>query len=647
MGGEKGATASGRRRVYLAMASVDEARGRVEQALAALPRLAEERVPVREALGRVTAGPVLAPASSPHYSASAMDGYALRSDLTAAATEASPVRLRVPDEARPVNTGEPLPEGLDAVAMIEDVLELGGKEIELLAAVAPWQNVRLLGEDMVASELAVPAGRRIGAVELGALVAAQVREVSVVRRPRVAILPTGTEVVVGDAAPAVGQVVDYDSPMLAALVEEWGGVAEVRPPTPDDPTALRAALLEAARSADLVAAIAGSSAGTADHVPNLIEGLGELVVHGLRLSPGKPAALGLVEGTPVIGVPGYSVAAWTAFDLLAKPIVHHLLGEVTPGRPRVEAVVRRKVPSRSGSLELLRVALGRVGGVLVAVPLKRGSGAVSSLVQADGLAEVPEMAEGLDPGSTVRVELLRPMAEVERTVLVVGSHDIALDLLASHLQRRPARVRLASAHVGSMGGLRAIAAGEAHLAGVHLLDPTDGSYNVSYVRRVLGDRPVALVNLVHREVGLMVRRGNPKGIASVRDLARDDVVMINRQRGAGTRVLLDHLLGQEGLDGTALKGYGREVTTHTMVAAAVAGGAADAGLGIRAAAEALGVGFVPVTTERYDLAIPAEHRDHPGVREVLAVVGDEAYRAAVLALGGYDLRDAGRVLLES
>jgi putative molybdopterin biosynthesis protein len=429
-------------------------------------------------------------------------------------------------------------------------------------------------------------------------------------------------------------------------VTEWGGVATTEPPVPDEPDALKAALLRCAAEHDFVALIAGSSAGTEDYVPGLIEELGELLVHGVRLAPGKPTALGIVEGTPVIGVPGYPMAAWMAFDLFAKPIIFRLQGLPEPRRPLTSASFRRKVPSKPGTREYVRVNVGRVGEDLVAVPLKRGSGVLSSLVQARGLAIIPEMDEGIDEDVPVEVELLVPPEEVERTILAVGSHDIALDLLASQLAETPDAHRLASAHVGSMGGLRALAHGEAHLAGTHLLDPDTEEYNVPYIQRILRDLPLRLINLAYREVGLMVPPGNPKAIGAMQDLARDDVVMINRQRGAGTRVLLDYLFDKAGIDPAAIAGYEREVTTHTMVAAAVSGGAADVGLGIRAAARAMGVDFVSLASERYDLAIPGEHLEHPGVLELLETARSDRFRAAVTALGGYDLRDAGKVMYE-
>lgn len=635
-----------KRRVYLRMLTVDEARAKLIEGLAAVRECETEIVPTTEALGRVTAEPVFARGSSPHYCAAAMDGFAVQSKLTARANETHPVAIPIPQGAVPINTGDMMPEGFDAVVMIEDVHQPDPHAIEIRAAVSPWQHVRLLGEDIVATELVVPPRRRLTPADVGALIASQVWEVPVVRRPRVVFLPTGSEVIRPGNAVRPGEVIDYNSYMLASLIEEWGGVATIEPPTPDDPTALRNALMRGVAEYDLVAFIAGSSAGSHDFVPNLIEELGDLLCHGVRLAPGKPTAIGVVDGTPVLGVPGYSVAAWTAFDLFAKPIVAWLQGLTEQRRPTIEARVRQKVPSKAGTREYLRVRVGRVGSEVVAIPLKRGAGTISSLVQADGLAIVPDMDEGLDPSATVEVELLVPAAAVERTILVVGSHDLALDLLECHLSGNPEGIRLASVHVGSMGGLRALAQREAHLAGTHLLDPATEEYNVPYIKRILPEMHLKLINLAYREVGLMVLPGNPKGILGLNDLAREDVVIINRQRGAGTRILLDHLLRRNGLEPGAIRGYEREVTTHTMVAAAIVGGTADTGLGIRAAAKALGLEFVPIASERYDLAIPQEHFNHPGVQQILQTVRSEPFRRAVLELGGYDLSHSGSLMYE-
>lgn len=614
--------------------------------------LAGEAVPSPEAAGRALAEAVFARTSAPHYHASAMDGYAVRAAATFGAGETRPARLSVGREAFPVDTGDPLPTGTDAVIMIEDVQPVGPEGddgrpafIEVAAAATPWQHVRSLGEDIVATELVLPANHVVRAMDIGALLAAGVTEVKVRRRPRVALIPTGTEIVdpfspsAGSLKP--GDILESNSYVQATLVREWGGEPVRRPVVPDRREAIQAALNEALETADVVVLNAGSSAGSEDFSAWAVGQLGRVLVHGVAMKPGRPVILGVAQGRPVVGVPGYPVSSYIAFDLFVKPLVFALQGRPLPADQKEKASISRRVMSTSGAVEFLRVKLGRVGERLVVTPIARGAGVTMSLVRADGVVRIPPLVEGLAEGDEVEVELWRDRAEIEGTIVAIGSHDLCLDLLADFLRRRHPELNLSSAHAGSFGGLMALRRGEAHLAGVHLLDEETGGYNVSAIRKYLPGRPVHLVHLVRRDQGFLVAPGNPKGIKGFADLARPDVRFVNRQRGAGTRVLLDYHLKLEGIDPRSIDGYEREEFTHLTVAAAVASGAVDTGLGILAAARALGLDFVPVTREDYDLAIPAEHRHLEPVRKLLAVVASDEFRSAVAALGGYDPSPSG------
>ena len=630
-------------RVYLTDLPLEEAYARWNAALRArglLQPLPAESVPVTEACGRVTAEPVAAARSVPHYHAAAMDGIAVRAAETFRASETTPVRLPR-DRYVPVNTGDPMPEGTDAVIMIEDVHEINGLA-EILASAAPWQHVRPAGEDIVATELLLPSNHRVDPLDVGALVAAGVQTVNVRRRPVVHFIPTGNEIVdpSGDLRP--GQIPEFNTAMLMPEVQEWGGVPVRHPIARDAPDALAAALRQAS-PCDLLVTIAGASSGARDYTAETFSRLGEVAVHGVAIRPGKPAVLGIVDGRPAIGLPGYPVSAMLVFDLFARPVVYALLGLAPPVRERLRATVVRKVHSTAGVDEFVRVMVGRVGGRTVAAPLARGAGLMTSLVRADGWLVIPRTSEGIEAGTEVDVELRRPAAAIASTVMVVGSHDVALDVLADFLRRADPTSRLASAHVGSLGGLLALRRGEAHMAGVHLLDEDTGEYNISYVRRYLPGTPTALVTLAQRDQGLLVARGNPKHIRGITDLAGAGVRFVNRQRGAGTRVLLDYELRRAGLAPQQLQGYEREVYTHMAVAVTVATGAADCGLGILAAARALGLDFVPVIRERFDLAIPEEHMESRLVRQVLAVLDVPEFRRAVASLGGYDLSLTGTV----
>lgn len=642
-----------RRRYYLEDRALDDAVTRFEAAIeraGGLRPLDGESISLAEARGRVTAGPVWAARSAPHYHAAAMDGIAVRAVDTAGATESTPLTLTVGSQAIWVDTGDPMPPEADAVVMAEHVQTIDDATVEIDASVAPWQHVRPMGEDIVATELVIPEGVHLRPVDLGALAAAGHATVVVRRRPRVAIIPTGTELVTAEAAATreaagqpvrPGEIIEFNSLILAGLIEEWGGLATRLPPVPDRQDLLRAAVAGALADHDVIVVNAGSSAGSEDYTATVLAELGEVAVHGAAIRPGHPVILGAVSGKPALGLPGYPVSAALTAELFLRPLLYRLQGLTPPARPELRATISRKLLSPIGEDEFVRVTLGRVDGRLIATPLTRGAGVVMSLVRADGIARIPRFSEGLHAGAEVVVELLREPAEIEQTLVAIGSHDLALDLLANHLRRVGAGRRLSSANVGSLGGLMALQRRDAHIAGTHLLDEETGEYNLSYVRRLLPDQEIVLVHLAYREQGFLVAPGNPLGLRGLRDLARPGVRFVNRQRGSGTRVLLDYHLRHESLDPGAIAGYTREEFTHMAVAAAVLSGAASVGLGISAAARALGLDFVPLFSERYDLAIPRRHWESELLTPLRAALADPVYRADVAALGGYDVRLMG------
>jgi putative molybdopterin biosynthesis protein len=661
------------RRRYLEDQPMDRAWARFVEALeeAGLwTQLPGETIPLGEALGRVTAEPVWAWVSVPHYHASAMDGYAIRAEDTKGASESSPLTFTLigaganPDQVeRPLmacNTGHVLPAWANAVIMVEHVQPgAGADELIVRAPVAPWQHVRPMGEDMVATELVLPANHTLRPVDLGAIGSSGHRDVSVRRRPRVAILPTGSELISLDDAPpgrpAPGQIVETNSLILAAQVESWGGAATRFPIIPDDYGALIEAVREAAAGHDLVLINAGSSAGSEDYTVHAVAELGEVLVHGIAVRPGHPVIFGLIdvetEGgdarrVPAIGVPGYPVSAALTGELFVEPLLSRWLGRLPlhQSDPTLEATISRKVASPPGDDDFLRVTVGQVGGRTIASPLSRGAGVISSLVRADGLVQIPRFSEGLQAGDRVTVHLYRRPREIEQTILAVGSHDVALDVLAQFVAERAPGRRLVSANVGSLGGLVALRRGESHLGGSHLLDPETGEYNWRYVEQYLGGMDVRLVTLVRREQGLMVPRGNPQGIEGIDSLAREDVTTINRQRGAGTRLLLDYQLEQHGIAPGQVTGYDREEITHLAVAAAIASGTAGCGLGVRAAASALELDFIPVGWERFDLVIPVVYFEDELLAPLLSLLNDSEFQEAVMALPGYDVSLMGHIV---
>lgn len=666
-----------KRHIYLEDIPLDEAWAAFKTALQTeglWQTFPAETVPLSQANGRITAEAVFAKISSPHYHASAMDGYAVRAQDTHGATETSPKQLVLePGTAQAVNTGHALPSWANAVIMIEHTqpVELGDgrSAIEIRAAVPPWHHVRPMGEDMVATELVLPANHKLRPVDLGALAGSGHAEVAVYGRPRVAIIPTGSELVAVETAVAdgiqPGQIIEYNSLVLAAQVENWGGIPTRWPMVEDEFEAIKTAVAEATQNHDLILINAGSSAGSEDYTAHVVQALGQLLVHGVAVRPGHPVILGMIESNrgaeeqwskgespllprphallPIIGVPGYPVSAALTGEIFVEPLLARWQGQPAYEPPTLTATLTRKLVSPTGDDDFVRVSVGKVGEKVMVTPISRGAGVITSLVRADGIVRIPRFSEGANAGSDVTVHLYRTPREIEKTIVVIGSHDLTLDLLAQHLAEKSGAWRLMSANVGSLGGLVALRRGESHLGGSHLLDPETGVYNESYVRRYLPGQEIMLVTLVGREQGWIVPAGNPKGLSGWGDAANPDVQIVKRQRGAGTRVLLDYELGQLGITPEQVRGYEREEYTHLAVAAAVASGVADAGLGIRAAARALDLGFVPLAHEQYQLVIPQAHYEGGLLRPLLDLLQDDGFRTAVANLPGYDVTAMGEV----
>ena len=631
-------------KVYLEKVSKDEAWGKW---LALCDRLGcpgisrEEMVPAQESMGRVTARAIFARVSSPAFHSSAMDGIAVRAKDTFGASEINPIRLRLGEDTVHIDTGDPIPFGFDAVIMIEDVDQPEEGVLEIIKAASPWQHIRPLGEDMVETEMVLPQRHMIRPEDLGALLASGHLEVTVRVKPVVGIIPTGTELVERPEELGLGKIMETNSWMVSALVRSWGGEAIRYQLVPDEIERIRKAMEDALAEVDVLVVDAGTSAGREDYTALLLEELGEVAVHGVAMKPGKPVILGTANSRPVIGLPGFPLANHRAAVEFIRPMLRRLLGlPAYPGTTTTAHMVR-KVASEAGMEEYIQVKLGRVEEKVMAVPLARGSGISMSLVRSDGEVRVPRGKEGFERMEPVEVLLRSPDVEVDNTILVTGSHDICLDVLAEEVKRKDPRFTLASANIGSLGGIMAVASRNTHVAGTHLLDPETGEYNAPFVLKYLDPAEVLLINLAYREQGLLVPSGNPRGISGIVDLAKDGVIFINRQKGSGTRLLLDHLLRGEGIEPGKVGGYDREVFTHTAAAAAVAGGTADVGLGVLAAARALKLDFIPLARERYDLLILLSFAQSEGFHVMMAAIKDSGFRERVEGLGGYDLSRSG------
>jgi len=660
-----------KRNIYLSKLTLKEAREKFYKTLLKY-KLAQplkgELVSTEDSLGRITVEPIFAKISSPYYQAAAMDGVVVRARDTYEASESSPITLKINQDFHFINTGNPIPFGFDAVIKIEDINPLNEfkreknkdisndfnddskkeniKEIKIFSAVSPGQHIRNIGEDVVANQLIIPVNHKIRPVDIGALLAGGVNQLFARRKPKVAVIPTGDELIPPGEEISPGKIIEYNSKIIKGLIYEWGGKAIVYEIVKDIPVDLKRILLEAALQNDIVVVLAGSSAGSKDFTSEIVKSIGDVVVHGVAIMPGKPTILGIIDDTPLIGLPGYPISAIIAAEQFLKPLVFRKLGLTVKRREEIKVHMAHKVVSRLGDEEFLRVKLGNIDGKIMAYPLSRGAGVVTSLVEADALIRIPLLKEGVDFGEEVEAELLEDLNRIKNNIIVTGSHDLVLDILRNELQEEFSDFNLVSFNVGSMGGLLALKQKRTHLATAHLLDPENGEYNLPYIKKMLPQRELKVVNLTYREQGIMVKRGNPKNIKGIDDLVKKDIKFINRQKGSGTRVLLDYLLKKKGINPLDIHGYSKEEYTHLMIASAVAEGSVDAGLGILSAAKAFHLDFVPVAKERYDIIIPKEYYSSLKIQKLLTIIRSEKFRKKVLSLGGYDLSQSGKVIKE-
>ena len=600
-------------------------------------------IPVYESCGRVTAEAVYAHICAPHYTASAMDGVAVCARDTFGATETTPVTLH-PEQFTVLDTGDPVPEGRDAVIMVEDLVKNEDGSITIHAAAAPWQHIRQIGEDVCAGEMILPGHMTVTPAAIGAMIAGGVLELRVIRRPVVGIIPTGDEIIPPCTDPRPGDILEFNGSIFSAMVRQWGAEPVVYPIVPDDFDRIKAMVEEASDQCDMVILNAGSSAGREDFSAQVIRQLGQVLYHGIAIKPGKPAILGCRGKTAILGVPGYPVSGIIVIEQFLKPLIEHWLKTAAQPEHYAQATLTRPVVSGLKYQEFVRVRMGAVGGRLMASPLSRGSGVVSSFMKADGILEVPQGLEGYEAGEEVTLRLLSPMEKLRNTLVVIGSHDPLLDELADMLHLGDPRLYMSSSHVGSMGGIMAIRRGEAHMAGCHLLDTADGTYNRSFIRKYFSKGDVKLVSCVGRQQGLMVARGNPLNICSFADISRQGIRYVNRQKGSGTRILTDYLCSREKVEPSDVYGYTREELTHTSVAAQIACGSADVGMGIYSAAKLYDLDFIPICIEEYDLIIPDHAWDSPMVQQLLTILRSDAFREKILSMGGYTVDHPGQVL---
>ncbi|MCL2663348.1 MAG: molybdopterin biosynthesis protein [Oscillospiraceae bacterium] len=656
--------------IYLTNIQLDKAREEYLKALIARGMQSQEEViPVTDASNRITSKAIYARICAPHYNACAMDGIALDAKITFGASETTPVTLR-PEQYKYVDTGDPLPEGCDAVVMIEDVIDStnelphhpkprnrgsrtfrndGGIEttqengVKLYEAVAPWQHIRQIGEDICAGEMILPSYSNINPAALGAMIASGVTEVSVIKRPTVGFIPTGDEIVPPTSEPGEGEILEFNSVIYTAMLNEMGAMMKTYPIVKDNAKQICAATRTALSECDIVLIGAGSSAGREDHTASVIAEIGKIVYHGIAIKPGKPAILGHCGVKPLMGLPGYPVSGIIVIEQLLRPIIECLTHTTKQPDKLVEATLSKSVVSTLKYHEFVRVKMGYVNDELIVSPLGRGSGIVTSFMRADGILEVPQGVEGYESGTRVNVRLLKNEEELRQSLVIIGSHDPLIDELSDLMRIKYGDISISSSHVGSMGGLLAIKKGEAHIAGTHLLDEKTGEYNTSFIRKLIPDKKVKLIECVKRKQGLILAKENPKKITCAADLTQEGVRFVNRQKGSGTRILMDYLCRKDALDTSKIYGYDREEFTHTSVAALIAANSADAGLGVYSAAKMYGLDFVHICDEQFDLLVSDDAWALPMVQKLIEVLKSDEFRKRLEILGGYILDKPGVV----
>ena len=595
----------------------------------------------KDALGRISAKAIFAKYSSPSYHSSAMDGVMVVSEMTKLARENKPLFLKNEDFIY-CNTGSPLVKPYDAVIMIEDVkIEEDG--ITILKPVNAWENIRIQGEDVIEKDLIFESYHKFRAVDLSVLIATGINEVEVLKKPILGLIPSGNEIIDKDEELSVGKIIESNSAMLKSMAFENGIETIIYPIVKDEKESIEKALVKASKECDFVCLIAGTSAGSKDFTSEIVGKLGEVFVHGISIKPGKPAILGKIFDIPFVGLPGYPVSTHIVFERIVIPTILKKLNQIEDDKEIIKAKLTKPVISSLKNREYIRSKLGLVDGKTIVTPLDRKAGSLFSLAQSDGYIIIDRNIEGYNRGDIIDVILHKPIAKeiLNNRIVCIGSHDIVVDLLNDMFAKDKKQTRISSSHVGSLSGLKALSEGDCLIAPSHLLDE-DGTYNNDAIKLFFDPENISKINVVGRRQGIYVPKGNPLGIKTIDDLL--DKKMVNRQRGAGTRLLFDYLLKKENIDPYTIKGYDNEVTTHLSAALAVKNGDCDFSIGVESAAIKMDIDFIYLKDEEYQFIIKKENLKLQPIKDLLEILRSEAFKIRMSELGGYNTNESGNIL---
>ena len=613
----------------------------------------EEYLPVYLCKGRITSRPVFTKIPNPPFMCSAMDGYATSFKRTLEADIANPIKLKKDVVTAPVNTGDPLPKDADAVIMIEDVEE-SETNITIRKPVYLWQNVRMIGEDVIEGDMLIPTNNKITIFDIGMLISGGVSYIHVKRKPRIAIIPTGKELIDIFEEPieniyyqgetpltSINRLIDFNSHTLSKLSEEMGFDA-IKTRIARDKEMLEDILNEVIEDNDVILLNAGTSAGREDYTGDIIRKMGTLIFHGVSMMPGKPTIFGVIKDKPIFGIPGYPVSAVLSFKTFVEPLYAKMSATVFQNK-YIQCITPYKIPSRIGIEEIIRVNLIEKQGTYYAFPLPRGASVFSSMANADGLIRIPEDIEGYNENEEVQCEIMGEERRLIQRIHIIGSHDLSLDFLRDMMKVKHPALDIISTHTGSLSGIFAFKKGVTRLCTTHILDEETKTYNIPILKKYLEDIPFVLYHIAKRRQGLLVQKGNPKNIKDIKDLARSDIKFINRQTGSGTRILLDTMLKEQGVEKHSISGYEREESSHTAVGILVRESVADVGVAIHSIARIFSLDFIPLAQEDYDLLVTKEFSEDNRFKMLMELIASDEFKKRLDDMGGYDTQDTGKI----